>query len=384
MSDYQAIWDSIPIRHDIISYLLGGGICIGFVLIMTILLRWQSSSSPTRILGIFVASVSLVILDLFLGYTGLMKYVLLINNFSESLVILAIPLLYLLIRNIVHKQTFIFNTDGKHLIIPFLYFIFQLPIYFRSSASRLNDYTQAYHSHLPFLESEIISASYHKPVTYIVGIFYCLLVGQMIWRKYKEEADWLLSMKTSKMRFVRNTLIITALFIALTIVIFTHYQQDLGDHIIGIALSYIIFSICYFLLNESRIFTPAWIADKYETMSFKSADPDLIQKASDYILEHDFHLKPTATLSQLSEALAVSPNLLSQKINGELKQNYNEYINQFRISESQKRLISDDYNHLSIEGIGQSVGFKSKSSFYTAFKKITSMTPSAYRKQYKA
>jgi len=82
----------------------------------------------------------------------------------------------------------------------------------------------------------------------------------------------------------------------------------------------------------------------------------------------------------LSQAIGVSPNLLSQKINGELNQNFNEYINHYRIIESQKRLIDAEYDHLSIEGIGQSVGFKSKSSFYAAFKKNTSMTPSVYKK----
>jgi len=42
-------------------------------------------------------------------------------------------------------------------------------------------------------------------------------------------------------------------------------------------------------------------------------------------------------------------------------------------------MSSSDFEHLSIEGIAQSVGFNSKSTFNKAFKMLTGITPSFFR-----
>jgi AraC-like DNA-binding protein len=40
------------------------------------------------------------------------------------------------------------------------------------------------------------------------------------------------------------------------------------------------------------------------------------------------------------------------------------------------------YNHLSIEGLAKSVGFKSRSVFYPVFKKFVGETPAEYKKRH--
>ena len=380
MNDFQHIWEAIPIRHDWISYFLMSGVVIAVLLIITIISRWKSSSSPTRLLSVLILCLGLTTVDIFLGYTGLMKYVLSINNFSEPAVILIIPIIYLIIRNIITRSTLRLKFDAIHFILPVTYALYAIPNYIKPLTAKLFDYTRAYHPdlHMPI---ELAQTSIHKPTIYIAATIYLYLLARLFYQnKSKLTIQALSTNKTSKIRFVRNSILTTILFIGLTIFIYTSFQQDLGDHIIGLALSYIILSISYFIYNESRIFTSAWIADKYETTSYKTTDPQLLIKAKRHMLNTGFHLESSASLKGLSDALAVSPNLLSQKINSDLNRNFNEFINEFRIEESQKRLLSDDYTHLSIDGIGQSVGFKSKSSFYAAFKKRTSMTPSAYRK----
>jgi AraC-like DNA-binding protein len=90
-------------------------------------------------------------------------------------------------------------------------------------------------------------------------------------------------------------------------------------------------------------------------------------------------LDPELTLPELSERLSVSPNHLSQVINGKCKKSFFDFVNEYRIEEAKKLLLSPRFSHYSILGIALEVGFNSKSSFYTAFKKHTGMTPSQYK-----
>ena len=85
------------------------------------------------------------------------------------------------------------------------------------------------------------------------------------------------------------------------------------------------------------------------------------------------------TINDLAHLLNTNRNYLSQIINDYYKTNFNNYINDLRIKEARKMLISSDYSYYSIEGVGEAVGFHSKATFNTAFKKFTGVTPSFYK-----
>jgi len=84
-------------------------------------------------------------------------------------------------------------------------------------------------------------------------------------------------------------------------------------------------------------------------------------------------------LHQLAQQLGISANYLSQVINEQLNVNFYDFINGYRVEEA-KRLIRDaGQEKINILNIALDSGFNSKSAFYTAFKKATSMTPTQYR-----
>jgi AraC-like DNA-binding protein len=70
-------------------------------------------------------------------------------------------------------------------------------------------------------------------------------------------------------------------------------------------------------------------------------------------------------------------HVLSQAINDGLKKSFFEMTAEYRIDEA-KRLLKEKPN-FKVEEIAESVGYNSKSSFNTAFKKITGQTPSEWR-----
>ena len=90
---------------------------------------------------------------------------------------------------------------------------------------------------------------------------------------------------------------------------------------------------------------------------------------------------PDFSLQELANAIGSNTKYVSQAINETTGDNFRAYVNGFRIREARSRLTTDvNYTQLTIQCIGESVGFRSMSNFCIAFKKITGMTPSVYKK----
>jgi AraC-like DNA-binding protein len=92
-------------------------------------------------------------------------------------------------------------------------------------------------------------------------------------------------------------------------------------------------------------------------------------------------LDPDLTLEQLALQVKLRPKLLSQAINEGLGKNFFEFINRYRIEEA-KRLLTDPADKkITVLEVLYQVGFNSKSSFNTVFKKQTGLTPSEFKKK---
>ncbi len=72
-------------------------------------------------------------------------------------------------------------------------------------------------------------------------------------------------------------------------------------------------------------------------------------------------------------------NNLSYIVNEVYQMNFNQLLNKKRIEVVIKKLnAKDDWDKLSLSGISQEVGFKSRTTFIKAFKSNMGMTPSRY------
>lgn len=112
---------------------------------------------------------------------------------------------------------------------------------------------------------------------------------------------------------------------------------------------------------------------------------DLLHRVFFIMETNDEVFSPGFTLPRLAELVDDTRNNVSEAINQLYNTNFNGLINEYRIKEACRRINDEDhYGNLTIEAIGQSLGFKSNSNFVSNFKKITGLTPSAYRKQGKA
>jgi len=90
---------------------------------------------------------------------------------------------------------------------------------------------------------------------------------------------------------------------------------------------------------------------------------------------------PNLSLTSTAELLGISTCYLSKMVNSIINLSFIDYINKYRVADVKQNLNSYKYHHYTILSVGLEAGFNSKSTFYSAFKKHTGMTPSEYKVQ---
>ena len=86
------------------------------------------------------------------------------------------------------------------------------------------------------------------------------------------------------------------------------------------------------------------------------------------------------SVTRLAELVGSKNNYVSLVINENYGCNFNNFLNKFRIKEACRRLADDEnYGQYTIDSISNSLGFKSRTTLTTSFKKIVGLTPSQYR-----
>jgi len=101
-----------------------------------------------------------------------------------------------------------------------------------------------------------------------------------------------------------------------------------------------------------------------------------IRRSIDYIYDN---LHRPITLTELAEKEGLSVSYYSRLFVKETGVNLNQFINDAKIRTAQNMLRFSDFPILDIS---ISLGFSSQSAFTSTFKKITGMTPKAYRDMY--
>ncbi|WP_298903807.1 AraC family transcriptional regulator [uncultured Psychroserpens sp.] len=111
-----------------------------------------------------------------------------------------------------------------------------------------------------------------------------------------------------------------------------------------------------------------------------TSDNQNLKKLTSIMEEEKPYLNFELTLQKLAIQTDIPERDLSLLINHDLNKHFFDFINEYRINDAKALLNDPTKKELTVLEILYEVGFNSKSSFYTAFKKVTNQTPSAYRK----
>lgn len=123
--------------------------------------------------------------------------------------------------------------------------------------------------------------------------------------------------------------------------------------------------------------TAEWV--KYSRSALNEDHAARIARKIEIAMERDMlYRDANLSLWDLAKHIGVSSNYVSQTLNETLGKTFYDYVNAWRIRDAVQQIRDTDETILAIS---YDVGFNSRSSFYTAFKREMNMTPSALKRQ---
>lgn len=366
----------IPIKIDTYAFITLMGVVQGFFLSLFFLYKKHDFN---RLLGFYLLSSVLLTLDSLLGYTNVMLSVIYLNDFSETCNLLVGPLLYLFTYQALKKEAPV--KVFVHFIPAILFLIASLPYIFGDDTNKYNSFLDAYYPEIAHISSiEYFNIfGFRDVVNEIVissKLIYLVLTIRIIVGTQKTISDskWYIILVLNGFALVSRIGHVNFHYI---------YDSDLGSYILSLFESFFFYSLSFILIKESFVFKENHSKKKYEKSGLDDALKEQILSRIIVVLEKEkYFLNKESSLPDLSKKVRASVNQISQVINECLGKSYSDLISYYRIEEAKKFLINN--TNISLEHLAFEVGFNSKSSFYTAFKKHTGETPTLFKNALKS
>ena len=301
------------------------------------------------------------------------------------------PFLYFYTASVIYKD---FGFTLKKLIhfLPFIFFFIATEI----------TYLSAGHDK----ELEILHGIYYRKLPSSVYIFSVLFYLHFIvylvmaYRSVKRHRKIAANVYSNAQKVTMNWLQINILFFLFIIVMgavnsYLSFQSLSNAYflVLGIMIFVLLLFIVFILFKALRnpgMFSVWEEREMEEVMNVKYATSNvavnekktILAKLQEHMAANKPYLEPDLTLDQLAAQLSVKPKLLSQVINEMAQQNFFEFINHYRIEEAKRLLTNPKDKKITVLEVLYEVGFNSKSSFNTLFKKETGLTPSEFKRKY--
>ena len=300
-----------------------------------------------------------------------------ISNFKD-------PLLFLYILSIIYSN---FQLKKIHLVhvLPWLIDIIVLiPNFFlvenTAKIQFFNNYSETFEGQLLDVFGNIISLVY-----FLAEIYYVVRYRKLLLENYTDKNAF------KNYNWLKQLLILLTIGQLITIVknVFRDsYSSESTDVLRIITLLFGVFFIFWLVfkaLNSPKLFRGIDLNLLTSKEIVKGNDTDeksnqQIKLLKSYMIAKEPFLDPSLTIRNLAQQIKMPMRELSVLINQNLGQHFFDFVNDYRINKAKEILKNPLKKEVTILEILYEVGFNSKSSFNTAFKKHTGTTPTQFRK----
>lgn len=347
-----------------------------------------------KFMGFLLLFLSLIIFEELLNNTGYIVQVLFLSDFSESLNFSIGPLLFLYGKSLLKND--LKKTDFLH-FVPAIFWLGYMSFYFlQPEELKYNSYIETKHPDWNFLSFESETSFSHDPLdirsrvnemTIIHMVTYSIFAIRELILKAKSINESVFRSKNQGIVSMRSTFFhfIIVLIILISTKLYYGMDTDLGGYFVSSYVSFMIFTTSYQVMKRSDFFNkPQTFLSfpKYEKSSLKEeSKEEAYGKIINHLEKEKFYLNNLASLEVLAKQVNYSKHHVSQVINEKFNKNFFELMAYYRVEEAKEILKTEEAKKITIEELSEKVGYNSKSSFNTAFKKHTGMTPSAFREE---
>lgn len=384
---YQVIFNT----HDVVL-LMTAYQCILFAILLLTIKR----EKPLRnvFLAFFLLQQAAIPLDILISFGAEFRHVAL--SWSPNLFYvfgfgywLEAPFLLWYTRSLIYKDYRLTRKDLVFLLPFFSYLIYQILFYYRLEWQDKQHLQQVYNlfSAPHYMNYVTLFREVFRAALGIICIVEIKRYSQHIKTNFSDierlDLTWL---KMLVIGFLGIRL--WAVLVGLLILLSVSFGITTNFEIMGLMGNYTTFimvsMLIFFGLGHSSVFegmeTKTSDTVKADVLKDKIKDTQ-IKQVADYMEQEKPYLAPALTLDKLAAQLKMQPRILSHLINRHFDCNFFEFINSYRVEESKRMLADPASSEKNMLDIMYDVGFNSKATFNTLFKKKVGMTPSEYRKQ---
>lgn len=363
-----------------IKLFLGGGAVILGLVIGGLLLRGNRKQRRAEIyLGLLIIAYTLMLFNMLLAEAGIMSRFQYLYFLPLYYTLSFGPLTYFFIKSKLSPGFTVKKTNALHAVLPLLQACFYFAIGFRSV-----DYkSELWRTFIaPFYQN-------FEATVYWVSFSIYLWFSFRLLKDNRAENPW----KIQQLKWMRTLLfylsipfVIVVIYGIVNFVLWEYYQINL-------------YNIAWldFPKNIVVIFTGYWLCfngfvqlypEKVRLITSGTSihpEKNTQEKAEEllqFMKEHKPYLNPDLNLNMLAEVMHIRPTFLSAVINENFQNNFNDFINTYRVN-AVKNLIKDPKNNrFTLLSLGLEAGFNSKSTFNRSFKAVEGISPNEFKSKY--
>ncbi|WP_348715848.1 helix-turn-helix domain-containing protein [Tenacibaculum sp. 190130A14a] len=323
-------------------------------------------------------------------YANYVEVPIVLDRLRDQIAFFASPLLYLYVLSCIYSD---FKLQPKHLLhfIPFAIELFMyFPNFYLASNEQRILFYENYYSYPEVKISLVYGVS--------VALFYLVLIFIEL-RKYRKLLlENYSSTKNYNYKWLFQLAVISVvllLFSAIKSIYKLFDSDDATLDIMRIITTLLLLGfLCWIVLKsmlQPELFrgidtkhqlVRTMLENEGNEVDEEDEISTQINTLKTYMDKEEPFLDSSLTIHNLANQMNISYRDLSVLINHHLKQHFFDFVNGYRIEKAKEILQNPSNKKRTVLEILYEVGFNSKSSFNTEFKKQTGLTPTQYRRNY--